>query len=95
MNEHSKSKDEKTLSGQAPVMSDIELAHLGDGEVAYIRTLLSEDARKSFPAVEDLPDGIDLFALHSADGRPIMLTDSHSAAVANAIENDLEPVSVH
>jgi len=30
-----------------------------------------------------------------ADGMPIALTDSRNAAIANAIENDLVPVSVH
>jgi hypothetical protein len=36
-----------------------------------------------------------LYALHSADGTPIMLTDSREAAVANAWSNELETVSVH
>ena len=36
-----------------------------------------------------------LFALHAADGTPIMVTDSREAAVANAITHELETVSVH
>jgi hypothetical protein len=36
-----------------------------------------------------------LFALHSADGTPIMLTDSREAAVASAWSNELQAVSVH
>jgi hypothetical protein len=36
-----------------------------------------------------------LFALHSADGTPIMVTDSREAAVANAVTHELEMVSVH
>jgi hypothetical protein len=36
-----------------------------------------------------------LFALHAADGTPIMLTDSREAAVANAWSHELETVSVH
>ena len=36
-----------------------------------------------------------LYALHAADGTPIMLTDSREAAVANAWSNELETVSVH
>ena len=31
----------------------------------------------------------------TADGTPLALTDSRNAAIANAIENDLVPVSVH
>ena len=36
-----------------------------------------------------------LFALHAADGTPIMLTDSREAAIANALSQELEMVSVH
>jgi len=39
--------------------------------------------------------GLKLFALHAADGTPIMLTDSREAAVANAWSQELEMVSVH
>ena len=33
--------------------------------------------------------------LFGADGTPLALTDSRNAAIANAIENDLVPLSVH
>jgi hypothetical protein len=36
-----------------------------------------------------------LFALHAADGTPILVTDTREAAVANAWNNELEAVSVH
>jgi len=36
-----------------------------------------------------------LFALHAADGTPIMLTDSRETAVANAWSQELQAVSVH
>ncbi|HUU24940.1 MAG TPA: DUF1150 domain-containing protein [Methyloceanibacter sp.] len=79
----------------SPLMSLKELALLGDGEVAYIRQVDSDAAEMLFPALEDAPEGIDLFAVLGADGTPIALTDSRTAAIANAIENDLVPVSVH
>ena len=72
-----------------------ELAQLGDGEVAYIKQLDSDAAERLFPALSDAPKGIDLFAVLGADGTPLALTDSRSAAIANAIENNLVPVSVH
>ena len=71
------------------------LAHLGDGEIAYVRTIRSEDVRALFPQVPDIEPGLKLFALHAADGTPIMLTDSREAAVANAASQQLEMVSVH
>jgi hypothetical protein len=76
-------------------LSASEFALLGDGEVAYIKQLDTEVARKLFPALTGSLKGIDLFAVLSADGTPIALTDSRSAAIANAIENDLVPLSVH
>ncbi len=36
-----------------------------------------------------------LFALHAADGTPIMVADTREAALANAWDNQLETVSVH
>lgn len=77
------------------LMSLKELALLGDGEVAYIKQLDSDAATELFPALDDAPEGIDLYAVLGADGTPIALTDSRNAAIANAIENDLVPVSVH
>jgi hypothetical protein len=78
-----------------PLMSLKELALLGDGEVAYIKQLDFDAATELFPALDDAPEGIDLYAVLGADGTPIALTDSRGAAIANAIENDLVPVSVH
>jgi hypothetical protein len=78
-------------------MSPEALAHLGDGRIAYVKTVRSEDVRALFPQAEvpQLPPGQMLFALHAADGTPIMLTDSREAAVANAWSQELETVSVH
>lgn len=79
----------------AGVMSEMELAKLGGGQVAYIRTLTSAEAKRMFPAVKGLPSGIDLYALHAADGTPIALTDTHSAAVGHAMGDDLVIASLH
>lgn len=79
----------------APVMSEIELARLGGGQVAYIKILSSDEALRMFPAIEDLPRGINLFALHAADGTPIALTDTRQAALSHAMDGELEIASVH
>lgn len=76
-------------------MSPRELALLGEGEVAYIKQVDFDAAERLFPALDDTPEGIDLFAVLGADGTPIALTDSRNAAIANAIEHDLVPLSVH
>ena len=77
------------------VMSPEALAHLGDGEIAYLKTIRSEDVRMLFPEAPDMKPGLMLFALHAADGTPIMLTDSREAIIANAWSQKLEMVSVH
>jgi hypothetical protein len=73
------------------------LAQLGDGHIAYVKAVRFEDFRKMFPQadVPQLDPGQILFALHAADGTPIMLTDSREAAVANAWSQELETLSVH
>ena len=92
MNEFEKEKEDR--QAHSP-MTRSEFAQLGDGEVAYIKQLDHDAAEKLFPALSDAPKGIDLFAVLGADGTPLALTDSRTAAIANAIENDLVPVSVH
>ena len=76
-------------------MSRKQFRQLGDGEVAYIKQLNIELARQLFPGIGEKLEGIDLYAVLGADGTPLALTDSRTAAIANAIENDLVPLSVH
>jgi len=90
-----RSRRKRSGADVSPVISQIELARLGGGQIAYIKEMTSEEARRMFPAVEGLPNGIDLFALHAADGTPIALTDSRQAAVSHAIGDELEIASVH
>jgi hypothetical protein len=78
-----------------PLMSLSELAQLGGGKVAYIKVMTHDEAKELFPAVENLPEGIDLYSLHAADGTPLILTDSRQAAIGHAIGDELEIASVH
>ncbi len=88
---------EGTAPAETPrtVMSAIELAQLGGGTVAYIKVMTHDEARRMFPAVEALPQGINLYALHAADGTPLALTDSRQAAIGQAMGNELAVASVH
>lgn len=78
-----------------PDVSPEMLATLGEGHIAYVKQIRSEDVPGLFPQAPHLAPGLKLFALHAADGTPIMLTDSREAAIANAWSNELETVSVH
>ncbi|MBI5261525.1 MAG: DUF1150 domain-containing protein [Bradyrhizobium sp.] len=80
---------------EAESVSPEMLATLGEGHIAYVKQIRSEDVPDLFPQAPKIAPGLKLFALHSADGTPIMLTDSREAAIANAWSNELQAVSVH
>lgn len=82
---------ENTEGAMAPEVFE----RLGGGEIAYVRPLRSEDVHELFPQAPQLAPGHRLWALLSAEGHPILLTDTRAAAIANAHEHDLETVSVH
>ncbi len=91
----SKTKKAGIPSGTEAEITLEQLAHLGDGTVAYVKQMRSEDIRLAFPQIGPIEPGLNLYALLSADGSPILLTDSRDAAIANAWEHDLETVSLH
>ena len=95
MEQSSRKQRRRKAAAPAPLMSEVELARLGGGHIAYIRELTSDEARQMFPTVQGLPSGINLFALHGADGTPIALTDSKQAALGHAMDDELEVASVH
>ena len=66
---------------QMRLMTANDLAMFGVQDIAYVK-----------PVVVDGNAG---YAIHAADGTPIMLTDSREAAIANAVSQQLETVSVH
>ena len=80
---------------QNPMISPEALALLGGGKIAYVKAVRSEDVPTMFPQAPRLQPGMQLFALHAADGTPMMLTDSREAAIASAWSQELETVSVH
>lgn len=89
-----KTDKEIELNATHPAITQEALAQLGDGHLAYVKTVRSEDVANMFPDAKLAP-GMTLFALHAADGTPIMVTDSRESAIANAWSQELETVSVH
>jgi hypothetical protein len=77
------------------VMTDQAFSILGGGKVAYVKPIRSEDVHSLYPQAPEMQPGMKLFALHAADGTPILVTDSREAAIANAMTHELETVSVH
>ena len=87
--------NDKTPDTTTVTITPQALAQLGEGHVAYVRPIRSDELNRLFPQAPTLQPGLDLFALLGADGTPIMVTDDRNAAIANAWEHDLTPVSVH
>ena len=78
-----------------PVLTEDQLAHLGEGLVAYVKPIRSEELGAMFPDIPDVQPGIQLFALLGASGKPLIVTDSRDAALANAMQHELHMVSLH
>jgi hypothetical protein len=86
------------MIGRNKISSNItpqELAQIGEGHIAYLKLMKSEDIKKAFPGAPTLAPGIKLFALLGADGAPLVLADTKAAALANAWEQELDTVSLH
>ena len=76
-------------------ISENELAHLGEGTVAYVREMESDDLKGRFPGLPEIAAGTRLWALFAANGQPILLSDARDRALAGAMENDLTTVAIH
>lgn len=84
-----------TANEPRTLVTEAQLAHLGEGQVAYLRKVSSDDLRGRFPGLADIAPGLELWALFAATGEPILLSDARERAIAGAFENELTPVSLH
>lgn len=76
-------------------LTQSELAHLGAGEVGYIRKMRYDEISRCFPEAPEVDPRLDLWALFGADGTPILLTDNRSSTFYKAAEDELQTVSLH
>jgi hypothetical protein len=76
-------------------LSDVEFARLGGGHLAYIREIDAEQASELLGEAPAGTTGGPLFCLYGADGTPIAISVSKQAAMANALANELLPMTVH
>lgn len=84
-----------THEGVHRVMPDAAFLQLGDGKVAYIKPIKSDEMHRMFPQAPELEPGFDLWVLLGADGTPIMVSDSKEAVVVNAQQAELTTLSLH
>ncbi|MBV8753548.1 MAG: DUF1150 domain-containing protein [Pseudonocardiales bacterium] len=76
-------------------MSAQAFAELGTSRIAYIKAIRSEDVSRHYPNAPEVPAHAVLFALHAADGTPMLLAGTREAAVVGAQGHELEALSVH
>ncbi|MBO0661679.1 DUF1150 domain-containing protein [Jiella sp. MQZ9-1] len=72
-----------------------DLASLGEGHIAYLRQMTSDEMRARFPSVKSIEPGLKLWALFSADGTPLAVSDDRSSILVSATQNELDTVSLH
>jgi len=90
-------KSDKTTIARMPQVpvSEINLAGMGLGEVAYVRKITAGDVERMTGHRLPADPGQQLYCLYMADGTPMAVSDSREAALANAFEHDLTAISVH
>lgn len=76
-------------------VSETDLAAMGEGDLAYLRQMTSDEMRKRFPSAQSIRPGLNLWALFAADGTPLAVSDDRSSILASASENELQTVSTH
>jgi hypothetical protein len=52
-----------TRTDENLIMTSGEFAHLGEGSVAYLRKISSDDLRGRFPGLGEIAPGLELWAL--------------------------------
>lgn len=78
------------------VLDDIDFETMGLSEIVYVKPVTSEEV-KAFDsdAFGSIPDGLKLFAVHTANGIPVALLDDRDTAFAAARQYEMRAVSVH
>lgn len=87
---------EEFLEREGKKAGSVDLAMMGISEIVYVKSVTSEEV-KAFDAdaFGNIPDGMQLFAVHTADGVPVALLDSRDTAFAAASQYEMRAVSVH
>ena len=75
----------------------VETMDFETSRLAYIKPIGASEAHAlgAVPSDMKLPEGIQLYAIHTADGTPVAVMDTWAAAFGTAIQNNLTPLIVH
>jgi len=83
-----------TASDSEFVLSELEFARLGEGRVAYLKRVKTDELARRFPDLPPMTPGIEIWGLFGAAGDPIVLSDVRANALAGAQEHELETVTL-
>ena len=76
-------------------ISELDLALLGGGALAYIREIKGKEATRLLGSRPLVAPDAKLFCLYNADGTPVSISGTREAAIGSAFEHELMPMSVH
>jgi hypothetical protein len=85
--------DNKTKRLPQIPKSEIALANMGLGEVAYVRKVSAIEVEHMIGQKIATDPTTPLYCLYLADGTPVSVSDSREAALANAFEHDLAAIN--
>lgn len=86
---------EKGQENRFSAMNALEFAALGGGQIAYIREVEADEEEAASVGSLNPDAKMKLFALHGADGQPIMVSENRDEVIANAFQINLMPLTVH
>ena len=76
-------------------LSPQDLAHLGEGDLGYIREIEQNEAQRLLGGEARVAPDSKLYCLYNADGTPVSISGSREAALGSAFEHELMAMSVH
>lgn len=82
------------MKSQKQSLSMEEFALLGEGEIAYLRKIRTDELLEKFPNIPPMAPGISLWGLFGAGGEPIILSDIRAKALEGANDQELKTVTL-
>ncbi len=85
----------EVLASSVEPMTEEDFADLGMQNVVYVHEVTANEAHMLFPEIEELPELTTLYAVHAANGTPVLLAEDLYSALEAAESNKLTVQKVH
>lgn len=76
-------------------MTEEDFADLGMDNVVYVQEVTLDEAQILFPEIDEFPELTQLYAVHAANGTPVLLAEDLYSAKEAAENNKLMVHNVH